>query len=134
VTISLPFKLDLAPLVEGGEKLRTIRRRTKREIKPGDLIRCFSWLGTPYRSKQREIGRFEITRVLDIVIGRDSVLLSEDSATGTFWRVIAVESWDLDKFARLDGIQSYSEMKDFFRTTYGRLPFRGVLIEWKRRA
>ena len=51
-TVVLMCQAQFAPMVESGDKRRTIRPRRKRPVKMGDHVSLRQWTGKPYRSKQ----------------------------------------------------------------------------------
>ena len=110
------FKVEFAPLIEGGRKRQTIRKRRRRPTKVGDIL----YLYTGMRTKNcRSLGRVVCAAVHEITITEDGMEL--DGAP--------MVAWEQYQMAYSDGFDSIDEFRAFFRTHYG-LPFHGVVIQW----
>jgi hypothetical protein len=119
------FQPRFAPLVASGAKPHTIRKQRKNPIKVGDKLSLRTWLGKPYRSKQKVLreGFCICTRGIEITnLGFSVSVYGRDK-----WLILDIES--CDKLAKKDGFANAGEMIQWFRDTHG-LPFEGVLIEW----
>lgn len=120
------FKPRFAPLVKAGTKRQTIRPTPKRMLQAGDIIDCREWTGVPYRSPQQRLGEFPIRSVGTVIITDHLIQLElPDVQFGMF----SDGGWK-DQFARLDGFESWVDMRDWFQREHG-LPFRGILIIWR---
>lgn len=117
------FNPRFAPLVESGAKTQTVRPTPKRMPKPGDTISLRTWIGKPYRSKQRVLREATVERVREILI--DDYVLRIDGSI--------LHHLEEEEFARADGFLNVVEMTDWFRNTHG-LPFEGVVILWQNTA
>ncbi len=116
---ALNFMAQFAFLVEQGSKLKTIRPKRKKPIKPGDTL----YLYTGLRTKSCRLLRVSTcSHVSTVEIYHDCVKV--DSVRLDWWFI-------LDIFANRDGFDSWNEMMRFFKTQYG-LPFVGNLIEWNQ--
>ena len=114
------FMPQFVPLVEGGQKLHTVRGLRLREPRPGHIASLREWTGRPYASPQRIIGEHWIRDVQTIKFGSGR------------WIAINGETLDPDEenhFATSDGFSDRKSMWDFFRLRHG-LPFTGHLISW----
>lgn len=116
------FKRQFAPLVESGAKLQTVRPRPKRRPHVGEPISLRAWTGQPYRSKQRVLRETVLTRISDVVIGREELRI--ECAPNTLGSALT-----LDDFARADGFADWAELVAWFDAEHG-LPFEGVLLGW----
>lgn len=125
--IQLPFQPRFVDPILSGAKVQTIRQTPKRGVKPGDTLRAFQWLGVPYRSKQWEIGRYEI-------VSCEAVAISTGKVSYPPHRFSIKSDGNLNVFAQRDGLASYGELTQFLVSAYGPLPFVGVLIKWNHRA
>lgn len=114
------FKPRFARLVESGAKRQTIRPTPKRIPQPGDILDAREWTGKPYRSKQRKLREFKISRVSEIGISIEGIDEGEWPMPDRF----------IDGFARADGFNGWAEMREWFEAEHG-LPFTGILIEWE---
>lgn len=114
------FKPQFAGLVGRGEKLQTIRPTPKRLPKIGDEVSLRTWIGKPYRSKQRIIGTGIIDGVHEVEIHSES-LIFDGRRVGSGMR---------EAFAKADGFENWPAMVDWFRSTHD-LPFEGIAIFWK---
>ena len=102
--------------VESGEKTQTIRSARKYPIKAEDVLDIW-WKSR--RPERRKLGRTPCLRVTPIVLG-------EDFAQTPNTKITVPEF--LKKFAKLDGFDSWAEMKDYFRPKFGE---ELHLIEWQ---
>ena len=122
------FQSRFADLVRDGIKLSTIRLKRDKKNTPqvGELMSLRSWTGKPYRSKQEKLATVIIEGVYEITIADTEchpirVMHPQLGECGAS---------DLDGFARADGFDDWTDMRDWFRIYYG-LPFNGILICWK---
>lgn len=118
------FAPRFAPLVEAGAKGTTIRPKSKRKIKVGDVLDLRAWLGKPYRSNQRRLREAYCTIVTPV-----SIRFSR----GSFFVRVAkrlLAPAEVVTLAQRDGFKDGIELLLWFEKTHG-LPFSGVLIEWK---
>jgi hypothetical protein len=122
---ALNFDKRFSGMVLSGTKTQTIRKPRKHPFKVGQT----AYLYTGMRTKNcRKLGGGGITRVLPIEIASDTVVFP-----GAFEGYeVAFMGDTLELFARDDGFESWEEMREWFRETYG-LPFRVVLVEWELR-
>ncbi len=97
-------------------KRQTIRAKRKNRPRVGQTAYCFTGMRT---KKCQRLGAWKIRRVGDVRILEQGVLLDGGP----------VQSFDLDKFARLDGFGSWRWMRLWFSETHG-LPFHGDLVMW----
>lgn len=111
---ALNYQERFASKVERGAKRHTIRRRRKREIKPGDTLYHYTGLRT---KKCRKLAETICENVWSARITNTGIAVNGEWLIG------------LHMFAYLDGFNSWAEMRDFFKKRYG-LPFEGVLITW----
>ena len=118
---ALNFQERFALKVASGEKRQTIRRVWKRPIKAGDKL----YLYTGMRTKRCRPLRTAVC------LKREAVLINEHSISAVRNGVLEIwtEGEAANWFARLDGFDSWEEMRDWFKARYG-LPFEGVLIMW----
>lgn len=112
------FKPQFADLVRTGKKTQTVRPFPRRMPRIGDTISLRTWSGLPYRSRQHSLGTGEITTADGCSIFDHAI-------------VIAGRPYDADTFARADGFESFAELKRWFTTHHGPLPFFGIVIGWK---
>ncbi len=113
------FQKQFAPSVESGEKRQTIRSPRKIRPEAGQAAHLYTGLRT---KACRKLGEHEIKSVKPIIITQAGV--------GSMGDIVAIYSRDaLDKFARADGFESWTAMRDWFDKTHG-LPFEGDLIKW----
>lgn len=113
------FQQQFENMILSGEKTRTIRPDSgKKSPAVGDVLVCKVWTDKPYRSKQKELGRFVICDVKRLVISYKGI----EGIT------------DLDSFARDDGFLSWREMRAFFIGMYGENfgPKDFVMIVWEK--
>ena len=112
------FKSQFVPLVERGEKTRTIRASRPRNG-------AYAYLYSGWRTKEcRLIAVRTIVSVKHVEIGRNGC--GEPYVTIDNRDTLVHE--DLRKFAHADGFRSVPEFMAFFEPRG--LPFRGYLIEW----
>jgi hypothetical protein len=128
--VAINFKPEFVIAIDGGTKLRTIRRvRKAGNPEPGKPLQLFTGLRTKHCEKIRDV---TCTRVRPVVICNMGVkldgrnLLAGDAPA--YQGAPQPDEWDGD-FARADGFDSFSDMVEFFEKQYG-LPFKGQLIEW----
>jgi hypothetical protein len=120
------FQPRFAPLVEAGTKTTTIRKAPKRAIRAGDVLDLRTWIGKPYRSKQRKLRMATCTSVKPIEIDQFHGLVWLGEGFGQ----TLLTKRQADRLARGDGFLDRADMAVWFERTHG-LPFTGVLIEWR---
>ena len=100
--------------IKSGKKTRTIRKSAR--AKKGDKIQLYTGMRTKDCRK---------------LVCQDATLLDVTKVRISESGVIAFggEIRGLDDFAIYDGFNNWSEMKSFFRDTYG-LPFTGFMHRW----
>ena len=116
---ALNFQKRFASIVEGGQKLQTIRA-ARIDGKPNATVGCRLYLYMGMRTKScRKLGEAICTKTSQVVITDD-------------WRILVNGSRvkDEDAFARADGFDDFANLLDWFTETH-ELPFEGSLIEWK---
>jgi hypothetical protein len=128
--VAINFKPEFVFAIDGGSKRRTIRRvRKTGNPEPGKPLQLFTGMRTLSCEKIRDV---TCTRVRPVVIDHMGVkldgrqLFAGDSPA--YLGGPDADHYDGD-FARADGFDSFSDMKEFFEKQYG-LPFDGQLIEW----
>ena len=117
---TIMFETRFVPDIESGKKIRTIRQKRKRPIKPGDGLSLRCWTGKPYRSKQYVIALVRCTRVATIRI--DSGTMQVDGK----W----LDRYQIEQVAWKDGFSNATQLRIYLTDAYG-LPFEGELIEWE---
>lgn len=106
--------------IKRGTKCTTIRPVRKRLPQPGAAVTFKRWVGKPYRSKQEQVAEGRLVDVSSILIWSDvfevngNVMAKEDEA----------------RFATGEGFLDAAEMRNWFRSQYGSLPFTGNLYQW----
>lgn len=112
------FQPKFAEAVEFGRKRQTVRKRPLRHIAAGDLLEARAWRGAPYRSTQRRLCVFKITRVANFSMSQlDGIRLDGESVDAT-------------QFAQEDGFHRFCEMIDWFGRVHGSSQFDGIAIFW----
>ena len=115
------FKPPFAPLVKSGAKRQTIRPMPKRLPKAGDIESWREWSALPYRSRQRELARVQLTSVDFIQIFETGVAINGKLLTPR----------QVGKLSGRDGFPALRlSFLCFFWDNYG-LPFSGILIRAK---
>ena len=110
---AINFDKRFVDAVQAGEKRQTIRK--KRNVVPGDTLQLY----TGQRTKEcKKIGEGECVSVELVSIGDYSV------------EVAGRPIFDLDNFAKADGLRDWPDIHMFFHALYG-LPFKGILIKWR---
>jgi len=118
------FKTQFAPMVASGAKRQTIRPVPKgRRPQEGDVESWREWSGLPYRSKQRELAKVQLTEVCKIRLRDDGFDGLRVITPGRVWPKFSV-----DELARADGFPSITAMRRWFVDQHG-LPFDGILIK-----
>lgn len=121
------FKSQFAPLVKSGAKRQTLRPTPKRMPKIGEKESWREWTGKPYRSRQNELARVELTKVERIAVNtfptEDLIILG-----GMKRRLATLE--EQEQIAVADGFKSFKEMGRWFHSQYGEC-FDGILIQAK---
>lgn len=138
------FQPEFAWKVEIETKRRTIRKLGKFTPNPGDVIDCREWSGSPYRSPQIRLGEYLIKEVAHIAIIETGIafLKSQSEEEIKRFRSSAMDPGfviqpdagvtsqvSLESFAKMDGFDTWDEMKTWFRNVHG-LPFVGIMIGW----
>jgi hypothetical protein len=116
------FQPRFADEVATGRKRQTVRPTPKVVPRVGDLFEGRAWIGSPYRSKPRNLVEGVITQVAPVILCRTLVKIGR--------QVVTYEE-DLAAFAQADGFSSWSELVSWFAHQHGKLPFRGILICWE---
>lgn len=110
------FKAQFADAVCAHVKRQTIRAKRKHQPRIGQVAYCFTGMRT---RGCRYLGEWIIRKVAEIRILEDGVILEGGP----------VRFDELDTFARMDGFESWPDMRRFFTKQHG-LPFHGVLVIW----
>lgn len=125
------FQPRFAPKVEDGTKRQTIRpeRKDGRTTKIGDELSLRSWIGKPYRSKQRLL--LPVKTCSDCA---DVSMQEEPFPGGGVYFVLKVAGQKqsipgVEEIAKADGFKDGFEMWKWFKDTHG-LPFKGEIIRW----
>jgi hypothetical protein len=119
------FQPRFAEAVRDGSKRQTIRPRSMRPPRRGELLHLRMWQGAAYRSKQLRLRDNQTCRgCRPVVITAEGICFDP----GTNHEVFR-HGTHLDGFARSDGFASWLEMKAWFEGRYT-LPFEGDLILW----
>lgn len=116
--VAYNFQRQFADAVESGRKRQTIRapRKDGRHAKPGDKLQLYTGMRT---KSCRNLKDAVCHDACPILIEADKIWTFQPQELHT----------DLDAWAKLDGFQSWEEMRAFFTQAHG-LPFNGVLIRW----
>lgn len=131
------FKDQFVDAVERGWKKQTIRpfRKDKRIWKPGDPVYLFANYRTP-QCRRIGVGQICISEVVQIGSDGARTMSAHDPndpweyflETGPAWK--AATGHPRDDFAKLDGFDSFAEMREWFDRQHG-LPFTGTLYSWE---
>ena len=114
------FKDQFASLVRTGSKVQTIRPVRERVIEVDDVLSLRTWVGLPYRSKQRHLRDGICTSVLPILIrSMDDVVLNGQALT----------PMGITMLAKADGFDNAGEFERWFKEQHD-LPFKGIMISW----
>ena len=103
--------------IESGAKTQTIRSLRKYPIKEGDHL--YLWWKCRSPKEKTKIGESVCVKVIPIVINEDSIKIRD---------AIVDYPLTLEYLAKLDGFESWREMKEYFRSRFGE-PL--VVIEWE---
>ena len=118
--MNLMFQPQFALQVTLGTKRQTVRPTRRRPLKPGQILSLRVWTGKPYRSKQSEIAKAEVTSVEPVFLQEKKLILG-----------LVVRNTDYaEQFAIADGFESYETLCWWFSHTHG-LPFVGEVIYFK---
>lgn len=113
--VAINFQAEFAPDIRAGRKTQTIRRTAR--CKAGDELQLY----TGQRTKACELlGTAKCAIVEPITIADDYI------AVGYF----RLPSSDADHIAKVDGFKGVEQLRDWFRSRYGSLPFGGFRIFW----
>jgi hypothetical protein len=113
--VAINFQRSFAPDIRSGRKTQTIRRTAR--CRTGDELQLY----TGQRTKACDlIGTARCAICEPITIAEDYI------SVGTF----RLPSGDAAHIAKIDGFQSLTAMRDWFRERYGSLPFTGYRIMW----
>lgn len=128
--VALNFKSEFVELIDGGEKLRTIRQvRKASNPERGKPLQLYTGMRTKACEKIRDV---TCTRVRPVEIDHMGVTLDGRKLyagdSPAYQGGPDAEQYDGD-FARADGFDNFTNMVEFFEKQYG-LPFKGQLIEW----
>jgi ASCH domain-containing protein len=121
------FKERFAPFILDGRKRHTIRATRKVRDKVGNIAHLYIGLRTKNATL---LGRFPITKIEPIEILPDCPCNQEHCQKPVKVKIASEELSpdECEKLARLDGFESFAEMKAFWK---GRLPFKGEIVHWK---
>jgi hypothetical protein len=124
--VAYSFQPRFVQAILSGRKCQTIRAvGRRRHARPGEALQLY----TGMRTRQcRLIGTA-------VCLAAEAVELRLSTArgsvrTGNAGTCRIGDSQILDMFAEADGFSDWSALCDFWRATYGRRAFRGVLIRW----
>ena len=125
--VAYNFKPQFAPLIASGQKCQTIRTLGKRRhARAGDTLQLYT--GQRTRSCRKLLDTV-CTEAIPIAMHPHTM---GEVATGLSLYLghaeCALDAASVDALAKADGFESISEFVDFFRE---RLPFVGVLIQWR---
>jgi len=101
--LPLTYKPKIQPVIDGTCR-QTIRvcKPDKPKKQEGDLIRFYTWTGTPYRSKRKTITEYsELWLTEDILIIPTGMLHYHN---GKFQKEVNWDSWEMNNLAVYDGI------------------------------
>lgn len=117
--VAINFKKIYAPKVESGSKTQTIRRKAR--AKPGDKLQLYTGMRTKGCRKLMDA----------VCCAVDSVSITQEAP------FFGQPGWwpkDKNVFAKRDGFQTYADMYEFFKETYGfgedGYIFNGYVIMW----
>lgn len=113
-TIRRKFQPQFHEAVTTGRKTQTVRPRSKRPPRPGDLFVAESWTGRACNSKVKELACGIVTECFPVDL------------TGIFGDPI-----DGEAFAKRDGFSSLEEMRRWFAAAYRKTPENTECIRWK---
>lgn len=115
---ALNFRAEFADAVERGEKCQTIRayRKDGRNPKPGDTLHLYTGMRT---RACRLLAVRRCTAVKPVLIVESYALVAGETLEGDA----------LERFAKADGFDGWSDMSRWFERTHG-LPFHGLAIYW----
>lgn len=120
--VAVNFRTQFALMVANGDKCQTIRRRSKKTPRPGQMLQLYTGQRTKLCRLLKEAPCLSVrTVVMDDLNNINELVLTLDGERSLF-----TESRQI---ALLDGFDSLASMRDFFKDLYG-LPFEGVLIRW----
>lgn len=131
------FKPRFAELVRSGKKVQTVRPVPKRMPHRGDILDARQWSGKPYRSKQIQLGEFEIFDVKVCCITTEGIFQQPPDGcllAVVGCKIIALTDGDADRFARADGFKDFIEMRQWFSREHGlsvEKHFDGIIIYWR---
>lgn len=114
------FQKRFVPFILSGAKKHTIRATRKNPDKPGNTLHLYTGLRT---KNTQLLMRVSCVKVEEIVIRS-----LESSMFDVFVDGNELNLDELERLARADGFQSWSDMAAFWQ---GRLPFHGQIIHWK---
>lgn len=101
--LPLTYQPKIQPVIDGTCK-QTIRvcKPDKPKKQEGDLIRFYTWIGTPYRSKRKTItGYSELWLTEDILIISTGMLHYHNDK---FQKEVNWDTWEMNNLADYDGI------------------------------
>ena len=113
--VAINFQRDFAPDIRSGRKTQTIRKTAR--CKTGDALQLF----TGQRTKSCEMIGTATCAICE------PITIAENYVSADTFRL---PSGDAEHIAQIDGFQSLSAMRDWFRDRYG-LPFSGYRIMWR---
>ena len=121
--VAYSFKRQFADKVEAGTKRQTIRAPRTRHARPGETVQLYTGMRT---KACRKLGEAECVAVRRIFVdtAADRIEIVSETEPNTL-----LTKWpELAEFARADGFEGWSDMRQFFQTEGG--TFEGVLIQW----
>lgn len=119
--VAYSFKERFALPIETGRKRQTIRADRKRHARPSEELQLYTGMRT---RNCRLVGRATCLHVAPIAL-----LLDADEVRLT--SVNIVNAGGLDAFARDDGFDDWSALKQFWAEQHpGQSHFNGVFIAW----
>jgi len=125
----LGFKNRFASRILDGSKRQTIRKKRKHPIVAGETLHLYTGLRTKNAKKLATPLAKEVWWVV-IEYNRPVSAIRVYTHQGGVL-VDKLESHkELNEFARLDGFDSWDDMRDFWIQEHGGSIFRGTLIEW----
>ena len=122
--VAYSFQAQFAEMVAEWRKRQTIRAPRRRHARVGERVQLYADM------------RFKTCRKLvtpdPVCVSVRPITLDTYAGSGGLIRRVSPGGWFpvSDGFAREDGFESWTLMRDWFKETHG-LPFHGVLIEWR---
>lgn len=118
------FQKQFVPMIIGGQKPHTIRKRRKRPTKPGDSLMLYTGL----RTKSAFMFAYSVCSKVEPVIIYPTI--EKMMIFGEMMRMPEV-----DALAKADGFESTHKFFEFFRKTYGEYELDDFeIIHWDLKA